>query len=298
LSWDDARVMPGLLEEAAEHNIAIQLIPHELAAGDPEKFDRYIQDHRLNGLIWLCMRYPGAVPAARWIERGLPQVSILSRIAGVQMPLISEGNADAAARAVKLLLTEGHRRVLVFHGDPAISTYTQRLAGVKDELHRQGLDWPADWFVKVLAEWPFPKWIPACLREAFERVRPTAVLMLGDLTSELVEAGKPLGMEFGVNCRLISFHPPLVVEGARPTRYTYFWPNLNRIGRQSIALWLRTQREMEQNKGFHPDWIENVEMELKEFPLTETEREPVTQANTACHPECTREGSSLVGGKS
>jgi DNA-binding LacI/PurR family transcriptional regulator len=273
LSWDDARMMPGLLEEAAEHNIAIQLIPHELATGDPEKFDRYVQDRHLTGLIWLCMRYPGAVPAARWAERGLPQISVQSRMAGVRIPIVSEDNVGAATCAIKILLGEGHRRVLVFHGDPAISTYTQRLAGVREELQRQGIDLPVDWFVKVPTEWPYPKWVSLYLREVLERVKPTAVLMLGELTSELVEAGKPLGMEFGDNCRLVSFHPSLVVEGVRPAAYTYFWPNLREIGRKAISLWLRTQREVEQTKGFHPDWMETIEMEIKEYPLMETERE-------------------------
>ncbi len=298
LSWDDARMMPGLLEESAEHNIAVQVIPHELATGNPEKFDRYIQDRRLNGLIWLCMRYPGAVSAARWVERGLPQIAIQSRMAGVRIPMVSEDNVGAATGAVKILLGEGHRRVLVFHGDPAISTYTQRLAGVKEELQRQGIDLPADWFVKVPTEWPYPKWVSLYLREVLERVKPTAVLMLGELTSELVEAGKPLGLEFGVNCRLVSFHPALVIEGARPAAYTYFWPNLREIGKKSVSLWLRTQREMEQSKDFQPDWVETVEMELKEYPLLNTERETAAQENNACHPERTREGSSLTGGRS
>jgi DNA-binding LacI/PurR family transcriptional regulator len=279
LSWNDARIMPGILEEAAHENIAVHLIPHELAVGDPEKFDRYVQDRHLNGLIWLAMRFPVAVTAARWIERGLPQVTVLSRTSGIQMPMVSEDNYNSAAQGVKTLLAEGHRRVLIIHSDLNTSTNSQRICGVKEELERQGVCWPADWFVKI-PEWPYPKWLITHLREALDYVKPTAVFMLEGATSELVEAGKPLGMEFGVNARLVSFHPPLVVEGARPARYTYFWPKLKEIGRQSVALWLRTQREMEQTKNFHPDWIENVEMELKEYPLIETEREIVAEVGS------------------
>jgi len=270
LSWNDSRIIPGILEEAANHNVAVQLIPHELAVGDPGRFDRYLLDRQLDGLIWLEMQIGMAITAARWVERGLPQVCVQRRVTGIQTPLVSEDNYRAARHAARILLDEGHQRVLVTHPEANTSSIAERLAGVRDELDGGGVGWPAEWFVRV-PEWPYPRWLPMHLREALERVRPTAVLMLEGGTSELVEAGGPLGLEFGRNCRLVSFHPPAAVEGAKPKRYTYFWPRLREIGQQSVALWLRAAREMESQKDFRPDWTEWVEMEAREFPPSAAE---------------------------
>jgi len=273
LSWNDSRILPGILEEAADHNIAVQLIPHELAVGDPAWFDRYLLDRQLNGLIWLEMRLEMAIKAARWIERGLPQVCVQRRVTDIQAPLVAEDNYKAARIAAKMILDEGHQRVLVTYLDMNVETAVERLAGVRDELDQRGVHWPAEWFVKV-PDWPYPNWLTTHLHEALDRIKPTAVLMLEGATSELVDAGKSLGLEFGANCRLISFHPPPAVEGARPKHYTYFWPRLKTIGQKAVALWLRTAQEMESQKDLRPEWIERVEMDVKEFPSSMPEREP------------------------
>jgi len=277
LSWNDARMMPGILDVAAASGIAIQMIPHELTTQPPAQFDRYIQEHQIDGLIWLIMRYPEAVAATRWLERGLPQVAALSRVEGVAIPMVCEDNAGAATDAVRTVLAEGHQRVLVVHADTEDSCNAQRLESTREELRRQGVDLPEEWFLKV-PEWPFPSWLPLHLEEALRRVKPTAVLMLAAITSELVEAGRAAGLEFGGNCRLVSFHPPLVIEGAKPARYSYFWPQLREIGQGTVTVWQRALAEFERDKQARPDWTETLPMERQEFSVLDSGGSAVVSA--------------------
>jgi len=271
LSWNDARMMPGILDSAHQNCTGIQLISHEMATGNPEQFDRYIQDRELNGLIWLSMRYPVAATAARWAERGLPQVAGLSRLPNLKIPLVTEDNRGAASQAVRRVLAEGHQRVLTIYADPHISSNGDRLAGVKEELGRQNVSWPKDHFLEI-PEWPHPPWLSTVIREALSSVKPTAVLMLGAATPELVQAAKALGLKVGVDLRLISFHPPLVVEGEKPEQFTYFWPQLKEIGSRAVDLLLRTEKEMERDRDLRPDWVETVAMDMVEYPSNDQER--------------------------
>ena len=260
LSWNDAGMMPGILDAAAASGITVQTIPHELTVQHPLIFDRYIQERQVDGLIWLSMRYPEALVAARWQERGLPQVTVLNRVAGAPIPLMCEDNAGAASQAVRQLLAEGHQCVLVVHGGEDNSCYAQRLEGVRDELRRQGVVWPDEWFLEV-PELPFRIGVPQRLEAALRQVKPTAVLLLAAVILELAEAGRAAGLEFGGNCRLISFHAPL---SSGPC-CTYFWPQLREIGQGAVALWQRVAAEFERDKQARPDWVESVPMETHEF---------------------------------
>ncbi len=237
LAWNDARIVPVMLERAAAKGVSLQMIPHAEAVGRPDVFDRRVTEAGFNGLIWISMRAPSAVTAARWGDQNVVQLAVQGRPTNLELPMVVEGNREAAAQALSALVDEGHRRVLVIHGDPGACTYRERVSAVSDGLAERGLSWGDECFLE-LPEAPHPAWVTLAIRDALERVKPTAVLHLCDGLLHVASAAEQAGLRCGVDLDVVSFVPPEALPRPVAFAYRYLAPRLREIGAKTIDLWL------------------------------------------------------------
>jgi LacI family transcriptional regulator len=73
-------------------------------------------------------------------EQGTPIVFVDRPPVGLLADAVVIDNAGTARRAVAHLVARGHRRIVHFGGNPAISTTVERRRGFEDEMEAAGLD--------------------------------------------------------------------------------------------------------------------------------------------------------------
>jgi LacI family transcriptional regulator len=73
-------------------------------------------------------------------EQGTPIVFVDRPPVGLLADAVVIDNVGTARRAVAHLVAHGHRRIVHFGGNPAISTTAQRRRGFEEEMTRSGLD--------------------------------------------------------------------------------------------------------------------------------------------------------------
>lgn len=228
LAWDNGIILASMLETLPP-TCRLEPVPYLQAQRSFLEFSALIEHKKFDLLIWIGMRKDIAVNAALLIGR-IPQLCLQSRVENLAVPLLSEDNFNAAVTAFLQLRKEGARRIAVIHSPEDISSYKQRLAGVRHAMTLTGASETETLFFEF-PETPRSKWYFYALQAFLKEKKPDSLLLLTHIYEELQTYYDELPEEFPP---IITFEPPMIVRTPVRHRLRYFIPDYKELGRQAI----------------------------------------------------------------
>ncbi len=174
-----AEVASGVEEELRRQDVLLALCSTGAQAGREAYYAQLLRHRRVDGVIFLSGT---GLPAAELstLAEGESVVFVDERVPGVEAPFVGSDNRRGARLIAEHVLSQGHRKVAILGGPPALWTAEQRLAGYREALLTRGLE---------------PDGVP-CVAGDYEREggrvavrtlldgpgdRPTALLVANDL---------------------------------------------------------------------------------------------------------------------
>jgi DNA-binding LacI/PurR family transcriptional regulator len=103
-------------------------------------FDTLVDDHRLDGVIFVSANHQSPLPT--WGERPAHLVLVDEYFRGAGVPFVGADNRGGAALAAEHVLARGHERVAVIAGPRRQWTSRERVRGYADALARAGVAEP------------------------------------------------------------------------------------------------------------------------------------------------------------
>ncbi len=146
-----------------------------------EALVRTLAERKIDGLI-LC---PAAGPheyMKRYLEHGLPIVTVNRTLADVSVPAVTADNQQGAYEAVRHLLAKGHRPLALILGTPGLSTTEARLAGCRRAAQEFALG-PEDLYIRA-GYGRTAQGFKATLESLDLHPRPRAVFAFNNLMAE------------------------------------------------------------------------------------------------------------------
>lgn len=134
-----ALVTEGVQKAASERDVLVVLVVPDATEQAEEKQAQLLRSQRIVGVIYLSGT--GSMPASIYeLARSGPVVLVDEQIPGLDLPsVVCESRRGARAVAAHVM-EQGHRRVAVIGGPPALWTAQQRLAGYREAFAGAGLD--------------------------------------------------------------------------------------------------------------------------------------------------------------
>jgi DNA-binding LacI/PurR family transcriptional regulator len=134
-----AAVAEGVTEAAMEHDVLVVLCTTDATQEREAYHTRLLRGQRLDGVIYLSGT--GVPPRALQELAELHAVVFVDeRLVGLDVPFVGADNRRGARDAMAHVLANGHTRIAVIGGPPALWTSEQRLAGYREALAAAGHD--------------------------------------------------------------------------------------------------------------------------------------------------------------
>jgi LacI family transcriptional regulator len=134
-----AMVAEGVQRAASERDVLVILVVPGTGELSEEKQVELLRSQRISGVIYLSGT--GSMPASIFeLARSGPVVLVDEQIPGMDLPAVVCDSRRGAREVAAHVLEQGHRRVAVLGGPPALWTAQQRLAGYREALAGAGLD--------------------------------------------------------------------------------------------------------------------------------------------------------------
>ncbi|GAA1400039.1 LacI family DNA-binding transcriptional regulator [Pseudonocardia kongjuensis] len=134
-----ALVTEGVQRAASSLDVLVVLIVPDGTEAAEEKQAKLLRSQRVDGVIYLSGT--GSMPAAIYdLARSGPVVLVDEQIPGRDLPAVTCDSRRGAREVATYVLEQGHRRLAVVGGPPALWTAQQRLAGYREAFAGAGLD--------------------------------------------------------------------------------------------------------------------------------------------------------------
>jgi LacI family transcriptional regulator len=134
-----AMVTEGVQKAASAHDVLVVLVVPDATEQPEEKQAELLRSQRLDGVIYLSGT--GSMPASIYdLARSGPVVLVDEQIPGSDLPAVVSDSRRGAREVASHVLGNGHRRLAVIGGPPALWTAQQRLAGYREAFAGAGID--------------------------------------------------------------------------------------------------------------------------------------------------------------
>jgi DNA-binding LacI/PurR family transcriptional regulator len=135
-----AMVAEGVQRAASARDVLVVLIVPDAVEQPEESQGRLLlRSQRVDGVIYLSGT--GSMPASIYdLARSGPLVLVDEQIPGMDLPAVVCDSRRGAREVARHVLEQGHRRIAVIGGPPALWTAQQRLAGYREAIAGAGLD--------------------------------------------------------------------------------------------------------------------------------------------------------------
>lgn len=134
-----AMVAEGVQKAAAARDVLVVLVVPDATEQAEEKQAQLLRSQRIVGVVYLSGT--GSMPASIYeLARSGPVVLVDEQIPGMDLPAVVCESRKGARAVAAHVLEQGHRRVAVIGGPPALWTAQQRLAGYREAFAGAGLD--------------------------------------------------------------------------------------------------------------------------------------------------------------
>jgi LacI family transcriptional regulator len=134
-----AMVAEGVHRAASERDVLVILVVPDTGTRSEEKQIQLLRSQRIDGVIYLSGT--GSMPTSIFeLARSGPVVLVDEEIPGMGLPAVVCDSRRGAREVAAHVLGQGHRRVAVLGGPPALWTAQQRLAGYREAFAGAGLD--------------------------------------------------------------------------------------------------------------------------------------------------------------
>lgn len=134
-----AMVAEGVQRAASAVDVLVVLVVPDATEVPEENYARLLRSQRVDGVIYLSGT--GSMPAAIYdLARSGPVVLVDEQIPGRDLPAIVCDSRRGAREVAAHVLAQGHRKLAVIGGPPALWTAQQRLAGYREAFAGAGID--------------------------------------------------------------------------------------------------------------------------------------------------------------
>jgi LacI family transcriptional regulator len=134
-----AMVAEGVQRAASARDVLVVLVVPEATEQPEEKQAKLLRSQRVDGVIYLSGT--GSMPASIYeLARSGPVVLVDEQIPGLELPAVVCDSRKGAREVAAHVLAQGHRRIAVIGGPPALWTAQQRLAGYREACAGAGID--------------------------------------------------------------------------------------------------------------------------------------------------------------
>lgn len=134
-----ALVTEGVQKAASARDVLVVLVVPDATEQPEENQAKLLRSQRLDGVIYLSGT--GSMPASIYeLARSGPVVLVDEQIPGMDLPAVVSDSRKGAREVATHVLDNGHRRLAVIGGPPALWTAQQRLAGYREAFAGAGID--------------------------------------------------------------------------------------------------------------------------------------------------------------
>lgn len=134
-----AMVTEGVQKAASAVNVLVVLVVPDAIETPEEHYAKLLRSQRVDGVIYLSGT--GSMPETIYeMARSGPVVLVDEQIPGRDLPSVVCDSRRGAREVATHVLDQGHRRLAVIGGPPALWTAQQRLAGYREAFAGAGLD--------------------------------------------------------------------------------------------------------------------------------------------------------------
>ena len=134
-----AMVAEGVQKAASERDVLVVLVVPDATGQPEERQTQLLRSQRVDGVVYLSGT--GSMPASIYeLARSGPVVLVDEQIPGMDLPSVVCESRRGAREVAAHVLEQGHRRIAVIGGPPALWTAQQRLAGYREAFAGAGID--------------------------------------------------------------------------------------------------------------------------------------------------------------
>lgn len=134
-----AMVTEGVQRAASAVNVLVVLVVPDAIELPEENYAKLLRSQRVDGVIYLSGT--GSMPESIYdLAKSGPVVLVDEQIPGRDLPAIVCDSRRGAREVATHVLDQGHRRIAVIGGPPALWTAQQRLAGYREAIAGAGID--------------------------------------------------------------------------------------------------------------------------------------------------------------
>lgn len=244
-----ALVAEGVGDVAREQDVLVVLCSSDASEEREAYHAGLLRSQRLDGVVHLSGT--GASPGAL-VELAASHAVVFvdERLAGLDVPFVGSDSRRGARAVAQYVLEQGHRRIAIVSGPPALWTSEQRLSGYREALAAAGLD-PDDAPVRA-GDYKQESGRAAAAELLSDPVgeRPTAILCANDLMAlGVLEHCRERGLSVPGDVSVVGFDDMPVAELVTPRLTTVRQP-AREMGREAAACLLRLVRGQD---GREPD---------------------------------------------
>jgi DNA-binding LacI/PurR family transcriptional regulator len=134
-----ALVAEGVERAASAHDVLVVMVVPEVTDQPEPHHAKLLRSQRLDGVVYLS----GAATSPREVlelARSGHVVLVDEHLPGADLPAVVSDSRRGAREIAQLVLDQGHRRVAVIGGPPALWTAQQRLASYREAVAAAGVD--------------------------------------------------------------------------------------------------------------------------------------------------------------
>jgi DNA-binding LacI/PurR family transcriptional regulator len=229
-----ALVAEGVGDVAREQDVLVVLCSTDASEEREAYHAGLLRSQRLDGVVHLSGT--GASPGAL-VELAASHAVVFvdERVPGLDVPFVGSDSRRGARAVARHVLEQGHRRVAIVSGPPALWTSEQRVAGYREAIAAAGLD-PDD---APLRSGDYRQESGRACAEALLAVppdeRPTAILCANDLMAlGVLEHCRAAGLDVPGDVSVVGFDDMPVAGLVTPGLTTVSQP-AREMGRQAAT---------------------------------------------------------------
>ncbi|OSY36882.1 LacI family transcriptional regulator [Pseudonocardia autotrophica] len=200
-----AMVTEGVQRAASSRDVLVVLVVPDAGHQPEEDQTRLLRSQRVDGVVYLSGT--GTAPAPLYeLARTGPVVLVDEQLPGLELPTIVCDSRRGAREVAAHVLEQGHRRLAVIGGPPALWTSQQRLAGYREAFAGAGID--PDQVVVLNGDYRQASGSKLARKALCETggPRPTALLCANDLMAiGAVEACRDVGLRVPEDVSIVGF---------------------------------------------------------------------------------------------
>ncbi|MFR9807294.1 LacI family DNA-binding transcriptional regulator [Pseudonocardia sp. RS010] len=200
-----AMVAEGVQRAASAVDVLVVLVVPDATEVPEENYAKLLRSQRVDGVIYLSGT--GSMPAAIYdLARSGPVVLVDEQIPGRDLPAVVCNSRRGAREVAAHVLAQGHSKLAVIGGPPALWTAQQRLAGYREAFAGAGID--PDEVPVYAGDYRQESGATAAARILAEPAdkRPTALICANDLMAiGAIECLKANGLSVPQDMSIVGF---------------------------------------------------------------------------------------------